>query len=147
MPVLWHLFDAFRPILKHGMKLAEIEEPCLQALHLAIYAIKNALLILNWWNKNLWGWNCWVWRNPYSFRLRKPFKQWKLPLFMCVRTPKMFLASTFSDFSSTRNHLEENSPEENSLSCLVPQQERFFVKWQYHFFHFFVTFLLVFDVF
>ena len=25
-----------------------------------------------------------------SFRLRKSFKQWKLVLFMCVRTPKMF---------------------------------------------------------
>ena len=29
---------------------------------------------------------------------------------------------------------------ENSLSCLVPQQERFSEKWQYHFSHFFVTF-------
>ena len=29
---------------------------------------------------------------------------------------------------------------ENSLSCLVLQQERFSEKWQYHFSHFFVTF-------
>ena len=35
----------FGPILKHGMKLAEIEEPCLQALSLAIYAIKHAFSI------------------------------------------------------------------------------------------------------
>ena len=37
----------FGPLLKHGMKLAEIEEPCLQALSLANYAIKQAFFILN----------------------------------------------------------------------------------------------------
>ena len=43
----------FGPILKHGMKLAEIEEPCLQALSLAIYAIKHAFFNLNWSNKSV----------------------------------------------------------------------------------------------
>ena len=40
--------DEFGPILKHGMKLAKIEEPCLLALSVANHAIKNAILISNW---------------------------------------------------------------------------------------------------
>ena len=37
------------------MKLAEIEEPCLQALSLANYAIKHAFFNLNWSNKSVSG--------------------------------------------------------------------------------------------
>ena len=43
MPVWWRLFDAFRPILTPGMKLAEIEVRCLQALYLANYATKECI--------------------------------------------------------------------------------------------------------
>ena len=50
-------YDAFLtnlgPILNYGMKLAEIEEPCLQDLSLANYAIKHAFFNLNWSNKSV----------------------------------------------------------------------------------------------
>ena len=46
-------FDEFWAYIKHGMKLAQIEERCFQVLFLANYAIKHAFFNSNWSNKSV----------------------------------------------------------------------------------------------
>ena len=84
MPALWRLFDEFGPILKHGMKLAEIGEPCLQARSLANYTINYAFFIFNWSNTIVWGWNCWVWRNLMLIPTQESHLNNENCYFLCV---------------------------------------------------------------
>ena len=71
-----------------------------------------------------------------------PLHQSWRDLVLCgLITPKMFSEINFFSHFINYKSFGRKLSEENSLFCLVPQQERFSEKWQYHFFHIFVTFL------
>ena len=49
-------------------------------------------------------------------------------------TPKFFFEIYFFSLFINKESFGRKESKENSLSCLLPQQERFSEKWQYHFF-------------